>query len=89
VAIGECGLDWLREDYDGQLELFHAQVELASRYEYPLLIHSVRTHDEVAALLKREQSGCRGWCTASAAPGSRPHGFWIRGSISVWGCNYP
>jgi len=55
VAIGECGLDWLREDYDGQLELFHAQVELASRYEYPLLIHSVRTHDEVAALLKREQ----------------------------------
>ncbi|TDT37900.1 TatD DNase family protein [Halospina denitrificans] len=55
VAIGECGLDWLREDYDGQLELFRAQVTLASRYEYPLLIHSVRTHDEVAALLKREQ----------------------------------
>lgn len=55
VAIGECGLDLLREDYEGQLELFRTQVKLASRHEYPLLIHSVRTHDEVAALLRREQ----------------------------------
>ena len=55
VAIGECGLDQLREDYDDQVELFRAQVKLASRFEYPLLIHSVRTHDEVAALLRREQ----------------------------------
>lgn len=55
VAIGECGLDQLHADYDGQVELFRAQVRLASRFEYPLLIHSVRTHDEVAALLKRAQ----------------------------------
>ena len=55
VAIGECGLDLLREDYSGQVELFRSQVRLASRYGYPLLIHSVRTHDEVAALLKHEQ----------------------------------
>lgn len=55
VAIGECGLDLLRANYEGQLELFRAQVQLAIRYGYPLLIHSVRTHDEIAALLKREQ----------------------------------
>ena len=55
VAIGECGLDLLHGDYEGQVELFRAQVKLASAYQYPLLIHSVRTHDEVAALLKREQ----------------------------------
>lgn len=57
VAVGECGLDLLHGDYDGQRELFRAQVKLASRYNYPLLIHSVRTHDEVAALLKREHYG--------------------------------
>lgn len=57
VAVGECGLDLLRGDYDGQLELFRAQVKLASRHGYPLLIHSVRTHDEVAALLRRENYG--------------------------------
>ena len=55
VAIGECGLDLLGANYEGQRELFRAQVQLATRYLYPLLIHSVRAHDEVAALLKREQ----------------------------------
>ena len=54
VAIGECGLDFLRDDHARQMELFRAQIRLAERYGYPLLIHSVRSHDEVGALLRRE-----------------------------------
>ena len=54
VAIGECGLDRLRNHQDKQSEVFRVQIRLAQRHGYPLLIHSVRSHDEVGALLKSE-----------------------------------
>ena len=52
VALGECGLDRLRGDLDRQRPWFEAQVELARDLGWPLVIHSVKTHDEVAATLK-------------------------------------
>ena len=53
VALGECGLDRLRGDLALQQPVFEAQVHLAQACDVPLVIHSVRTHDEVAATLKR------------------------------------
>ncbi len=53
VGIGECGLDRLHGELEQQYPWFEGQVELAGRFGLPLLIHSVRTHDEVAQLLKR------------------------------------
>ncbi len=53
VAVGECGLDRLRGDLKAQQPWFEAQVELADRLDLSLVIHSVRTHDEVAAVLRR------------------------------------
>ncbi len=53
VAIGECGLDRLRGNLDEQLPWFEAQVELAGELSMPLVIHSVKTHDEVHSLLNR------------------------------------
>ncbi|OZB14377.1 MAG: hydrolase TatD [Marinobacter sp. 34-60-7] len=54
VALGECGLDALREDPDQQEEWFRAQVRIARKLELPLVIHSVKTHDQVHARLRRE-----------------------------------
>lgn len=53
VGVGECGLDKLRGDINAQWPWFEGQVELASALNYPLIIHSVKTHDEVHGALKR------------------------------------
>ncbi|MCM0611014.1 TatD family hydrolase [Marinobacter sediminum] len=53
VAIGECGLDRLQGDLSAQWPWFEAQVDLASALGFPLVIHSVKTHDEVHSTLNR------------------------------------
>ena len=53
VAIGECGLDRLRGDLDEQWPWFEAQIALAKRQDWPLIIHSVKTHDEVHGALRQ------------------------------------
>ncbi|OEY66678.1 TatD family hydrolase [Marinobacter sp. X15-166B] len=54
VAIGECGLDRVRGNLAQQQPWFEVQVDLAMAANLPLVIHSVRTHDEVCALLRRK-----------------------------------
>lgn len=53
VGVGECGLDRLQGEIRSQMPWFEAQVALAARYDYPLIIHSVKTHDEIRSELKR------------------------------------
>lgn len=53
VALGECGLDRLHGELDRQQPWFEAQAEMARDLDWPLVIHSVRTHDEVLVTLKR------------------------------------
>ncbi|MBK1887078.1 TatD family hydrolase [Marinobacter sp. DY40_1A1] len=53
VAIGECGLDRLHGNMSDQYPWFEAQIGLASELGFPLVIHSVRAHDEVHAMLRR------------------------------------
>lgn len=54
LAVGECGLDGVRGDLAEQAKWFRAQVHIAQRLELPLVIHSVKTHDQVHALLRAE-----------------------------------
>ena len=55
VAVGECGLDRLRGDLTFQLPWFEAQLDLAMELDLALVVHSVRAHDEVAAVLRRKR----------------------------------
>lgn len=57
VGVGECGLDRLHGDLNQQMPWFEGQVDIADRLGLPLVVHSVRTHDEVAAVLRRKQPG--------------------------------
>jgi TatD DNase family protein len=53
VAVGEAGLDHYR-DYaprDRQLEVFHAQADLAARLGKPLVVHSRAADEETAGVL--------------------------------------
>lgn len=52
-ALGECGLDKLSEtDYKLQLNVFKAQILLSEKYQKPLIIHCVKSFQEVLHLKK-------------------------------------
>lgn len=55
IAVGEIGLDLYREDpqFERQISLLEAQLRLAKRYDLPVILHSRRTHDKLAMLLKK------------------------------------
>jgi TatD DNase family protein len=62
VGIGECGLDGPCVEEGGerwatlerQLALLRAQLRLARRYELPVMLHCLRAHDALLALLAEE-----------------------------------
>ncbi|WP_021014287.1 TatD family hydrolase [Prodigiosinella confusarubida] len=57
VAVGEIGLDLYRDDpqFERQCVFLNAQLELAKQYDLPVILHSRRSHNPLAALLKQAQ----------------------------------
>lgn len=53
-AVGEIGLDRAcGVDFETQKELFVKQLEMAERFEKPVVLHCVRAFEEVMTLLER------------------------------------
>jgi len=54
VAVGECGLDFYIDNPDKkrQLELFEAQLDIASEFHLPLIIHARHAVEEVIHCLR-------------------------------------
>lgn len=61
VAVGECGLDYRKDQADKsvQLELFDAQLNIADAVNKPVVIHSVRATEDVINSIKK-YPGLRG-----------------------------
>ncbi len=54
VAVGEAGLDKVTEtDFELQQTVFAKHVQLANEVQKPLIVHCVRAHAEVIALLRQ------------------------------------
>jgi TatD DNase family protein len=55
VAVGEIGLDLYMDEphYERQQHLLRAQLDLAKRADLPVILHSRRTHDPLAAILRK------------------------------------
>lgn len=60
VAVGEIGVDARKPELERQWELFRAQLDIAQASNKPVIVHSVKTHDEVYAELKRRDLPKRG-----------------------------
>ncbi|AWK13891.1 metal-dependent hydrolase [Candidatus Fukatsuia symbiotica] len=56
VAVGEIGLDLYQDNalsVRQQLKMLQAQLMLAKQYDLPVILHSRRSHDQLAALLRK------------------------------------
>ena len=60
IAVGECGLEYLGEvDVEKQILYFRKQIELAQKYNKPLIIHARKAMDETIQILS-EYKNTRG-----------------------------
>ncbi|MDO6619012.1 MULTISPECIES: TatD family hydrolase [unclassified Shewanella] len=53
VALGECGLDKLRHWSQSQLDLLEAQLASAIDWQLPVILHAVKAHPQLLAMLKK------------------------------------
>ena len=54
IAIGECGLDKYSDvDFELQKTVFEEHIKLANELNKPLIIHCVKAHSELIAILKK------------------------------------
>lgn len=57
LAIGECGIDKLKgPNIEVQTEAFKIQIEIADEYNLPIIVHSVKAHNEVLRIKKELNS---------------------------------
>lgn len=62
VAIGEIGLDyyWNKENKDIQREVFIKQIELANKYNKPIVIHTREAVDDTLKILRENSVNNKG-----------------------------
>ncbi len=57
VALGEAGLDKMHKaSFEKQIELFERQIELSETLKKPMILHDVRSHNEIIALRKKHKA---------------------------------
>ena len=57
IALGEAGLDKMHKaSFERQIELFGRQIELSEALQKPMILHDVRSHNEIIALRKKHKA---------------------------------
>ena len=57
IALGEAGLDKMHKaSFERQIELFERQIELSETMQKPMILHDVRSHNEIIALRKKRKA---------------------------------
>lgn len=80
VAIGECGLDGsITTSMSQQQQLFEWHLELAKELVKPVIIHSVKAHNEVLVQLKKYRPGAGGVIHAFSGSLQQAHAYWQLG----------
>ena len=56
VALGEAGLDKFHADFDRQIKVFERQIVLSENLKKPMILHVVKSNNEIIALRKRHKA---------------------------------
>ena len=57
LALGEAGLDKMHKDsFERQIAVFERQIELSEALQKPMILHDVRSHNEILALRKKHKA---------------------------------
>ena len=57
LSLGEAGLDKMhKESFEKQIELFERQIELSEALQKPMILHDVKSHNEILALRKKHKA---------------------------------
>ena len=57
IALGETGLDKMHKaNFEQQLAVFERQIKLSEALQKPMILHDVRSHNEIIALRKKHKA---------------------------------
>ena len=57
LALGEAGLDKMHKaSFERQIELFERQIELSEALKKPMILHDVRSHNEIITLRNKHKA---------------------------------
>ena len=57
IALGEAGLDKMHKaSFERQIELFERQIEFSEALQKPMILHDVKSHNEILALRKKHKA---------------------------------
>ena len=57
LALGEAGLDKMhKESFEKQIELFERQIVLSEALQKPMILHDVKSHNEILAMRKKHKA---------------------------------
>jgi TatD DNase family protein len=56
VALGEAGLDKFHAHFERQVEAFERQIVLSENLKKPMILHDVKSHNEIIALRKKHRA---------------------------------
>ncbi len=56
IALGEAGLDKFHADFERQIRLFERQIVLSENLKKPMILHDVKSHNEIVALRKKHRA---------------------------------
>ena len=62
VAVGEIGIDlhWKKDNLDLQINVFKEQIDIANKYNLPVVIHCRDSLTEILKVLKNKKVNCGG-----------------------------
>ena len=62
VAVGEIGIDlhWKKDNLDLQINIFEKQIDIANKYNLPVVIHCRESLTEILKVLKNKKVNCGG-----------------------------
>ena len=57
LALGEAGLDKIHKDsFEQQITIFERQIDLSEALQKPMILHDVKSHNEILALRKKHKA---------------------------------